>query len=66
MFTEVETGHRLEWTTILECLSVQYFDVLMVYVTRLYDYSSRNLGRNMQPSDWVSGLPLFILLFLFV
>ena len=37
-FTEAETGHRLEWRRILECLSVQYFDVLMVYVTRLYDY----------------------------
>lgn len=53
MFTAAETGHRLEWTRIFKCLSLQYFAVLMVYVTRLYNDGSRNLDRNMQPSDLV-------------
>lgn len=52
-FAAAGTGHRLEWTRILKCLSLQYFAVWMVYVTRLYDYGSRNLDRNMQSSDSV-------------
>lgn len=39
---------------------MQYFDVLMVYVTRQQDYGSRNLGGNMQSSDSVGFWITFI------
>lgn len=43
-----------------ECLSMHSFDVVMVCVTRLYDYGSRNLGRNLQLSDSVGFWITFI------
>lgn len=43
-----------------ECLSMHYFDIGMVCVTRLYDYGSRNLGSNLQLSDSVGFWITFI------